>query len=328
MFLYYPVTAPVDKPKTDTTQQEDLPRKDDTDNTEVEVISSLSRKKEIPLYTVNSTSEGEDENTSFLCSQNSEKEDLAILRQWAMRKLKRLVNKYCLKCIKFSQKYFNISKCLANNPSSVTDNELVKLKTECLESLEACNVSFSSSSTAESCGEEPVNVRKKKVKHTKSLVQSLPMYEPTNQYNVAYQMDPRYSMSCGTQHEARKHLARYTHSRLTSVHHSQYLYSHTNIYNLYTEAVYSEYEHHQKSSSESHHQPQRKSTTGYPSYSPREYPQQSHMNVEIVAPLQRHLQATSVWHLSTDAILHRQRSDHPSVQSFSPRSFNRHFLHR
>ena len=125
--------------------------------------------------------------------QNSEKEkDFVILRQRAIRKLKRLVDKCCKKRIKFSQKYFNISKRLASNPSSVTDAELMELQTECLESLEACNVSFSSSSTSESGQEEPLKVKKKKLKR-KSLVQSPPMYDPTNPYSVAYQMNPMYS---------------------------------------------------------------------------------------------------------------------------------------
>ena len=84
-------------------------------------MSLASGKKEIPVLTVNS-SEGEEENTSFLCSQNSEKkEDFVMLRQRVIRELKRLVDKCCKKWIKFSQKYFNISKRLASNPSSVTD---------------------------------------------------------------------------------------------------------------------------------------------------------------------------------------------------------------
>ena len=115
-----------------------------------------------------------------------------MLRQRAIHKLKRLVDKCCKKWIKFSQKYFNISKWLASNPSSVTDTELMELQTECLESLEACNVSFSSSSTSESCPKEPLKVKKKKLKR-KSLVQSPPMYDPTNPYNVAYEMNPMYS---------------------------------------------------------------------------------------------------------------------------------------
>ena len=138
-----------------------------------------------------------------------------ILRQRAIRKLKHLVGKCCKKWIKFSQKYFNISKQLASNPSSVTDTELMELWTECLESLEACNVSFSSSSTSESCPEEPLKIKKKKLKR-KSLVQSPPMYDPTNPYNVAYEMNPMYSR--GTRHEARKHLSRYAHATPMAVH--------------------------------------------------------------------------------------------------------------
>ena len=77
--------------------------------------------------------------------------------------MKRPVDKCCKKRIKFSQKYFNISKRLASNPSSVTNAELMELRTECLESLEACNVSFSSSSTSESGQEEPPKVKKKEI---------------------------------------------------------------------------------------------------------------------------------------------------------------------
>ena len=208
-------------------------------------MSSVSGKKEIPVLTVNS-SEGEEQNTSFLCSQNSEKEeDFIMLRQRAIRKLKCLVDKCCMKRIKFPQKYFNISKRLASNPSSVTNAELMDLRTECLESLEACNVSFSSSSTSESGQEELLKVKKKKLKR-KSLVQSPPMYDPTNPYNVAYQMDPMYSR--GTRHEAHKHLSRYPHATHSTVHHGHYPYSRPNVYNRYSESIYSEYEHRQKSS--------------------------------------------------------------------------------
>ena len=260
-------------------------------------MSSVSGKKEIPVLTVNS-SEGEEENTSFLCSQNSEKEeDFVILRQRAIRKLKRLVDKCCKKWIKFSQKYFNISKRLASYPSCVTNAELMELRTECLESLEACNVSFSSSSTSESCPEEPLKVKKKKLKR-KSLVQSPPMYDPTNPYNVAYEINPMYSR--GTRHEARKHLSRYPHATPTAVHHGHYPYSHTNLYNPYSESVYSEYEHQQKSTLD---QPQRQTSSPYP------YPQRSTMDIEIVSPPQRHMQATPVQCVSTESIPHRQQSE-------------------
>ena len=260
-------------------------------------MSSVSGKKEIPVLTVNS-SEGEEENTSFLCSQNSEKEeDFIMLRQRAIRKLKRLVDKCCMKWIKFSQKYFNISKRLASNPSSVTDAELMELRTECLESLEACNVSFSSSSTSESGQEEPLKVKKKKLKR-KSLVQSPPMYDPTNPYNVAYQMNPMYSR--GTRHEARKHLSRYPHATHSTVHHGHYPYSRPNLYNPYSESVYSEYEHRQKSSLD---QAPRQTSSPYP------YPQRSRMDIEVVSPPQRHMQATPVWRVSTESMPHRQQSE-------------------
>ena len=220
-----------------------------------------------------------------------------MLRQWAIRKLKRLVDKCCKKRIKFSQKYFNISKQLASNPSSVTDTELMELRTECLESLEACNVSFSSSSTSESCPKEPLKVKKKKLKR-KSLVQSPPIYDPTNPYNVAYEMNPMYSR--GTRHEACKHLSRYAHATPMAVHHGHYQYSHTNVYNPYSQNVYSEYEHRQKSSID---QPQRQTSGPYP------YPQRSTMDIEIVSPLQRHMQATPVRHVSTESIAQRQQSE-------------------
>ena len=195
-----------------------------------------------------------------------------------------------MKRIKFSQKYFNISKWLASNPSSVTNAELMELRTECLESLEACNVSFTSSSTSESGQEEPLKVKKKKLKR-KSLVQSPPMYDPTNPYNVAYQMNPMYSR--GTRHEACKHLSRYPH-------HGHYPYSHANLYNPYSESVYSEYEHRQKSSLD---QGPTQTSSPYP------YPQRSRMEIEVVSPPQRHMQATPVQHVSTEGMPHRQQSE-------------------
>ena len=218
-----------------------------------------------------------------------------MLRQRAICKLKRVVDKCCMKQIKFSQKYFNISKRLASNPSSVTDAELMELRTECLESLEACNVSFSSSSTSESGQEEPLKVKKKKLKH-KSLVQSPPMYDPTNPYNVAYQMNPMYLH--GTRHEACKHLSRCPHATHSTVHHGHYPYSGPNLYNLYSESVYSEYEHRQKSSLD-----QAPRQTSSP------YPQRSRMDIEVVSPAQRHMQATPVQHVSTESMTHRQQSE-------------------
>ena len=263
--ICYPVSVTGEEGDAEPLTQEDPPTKDDTDTTELEILSSVSQKKDIPILTLNS-SEGEEENTSFLCSQNSEKEeDLVMLRQPAIRKLKCLVDKCCLKWIKFSQKFFNINKCLANNPKSVTDDELTELCTECLESLETYNVSFTSSSTSESAPEEHVNIRKKKVKCAKTLVQSPPMYDPTNPYNVQYQMDPRYTSV--SWHEACKHLSRLTHASSAAMHHAHthYPYSHTSMYNPYPDNVYSEYEHHQKSSVESQHQAQRQ-TASYPGY--------------------------------------------------------------
>ena len=91
-----------------------------------------------------------------------------------------------------------------------------------------------------------------------------------------------------------------------AVHHAHYPYSCTNLYNPYTESIYSEYEHQQKSTLD---QPQRQTSSPYPSYSPGEYPQRSRMDIEIVSPPQRHMQATPVQHVSAEGIPHRQQSD-------------------
>ena len=85
-----------------------------------------------------------------------------------------------------------------------------------------------------------------------------------------------------------------------AVHHRHYPYSRTNLYNLYSESVYSEYEHQQKSSID---QPQRQTSSPYP------YPQRSRMDIEIVSPLQRHMQATPVQLVSTESIVQRQQSE-------------------
>ena len=212
----------------------------------------------------------------------------------------------------------------------------MELRTECLESLEACNVSFSSSSTSESCPEEPLKVKKKKLK-CKSLVQSPPMYDPTNPYNVAYEMNPMYSR--GTRHEAHKHLSRYAHATPMAVHHEHYPYSRTNLYNPYSESVYSEYEHQQKSSMD---QPQRQTSSPYPyqkssidqpqrqTSSPYPYPQRSTMDIEIVSPPQRHMQATPVQHVSTESIMQRQQSENFHQQHSMEMAYtqDRHFSRR
>ena len=50
-------------------------------------------------------------------------------------------------------------------------------------------------------------------------------------------------------------------------------------------------------------QPQRQTSSPYP------YPQRSTMDIEIVSPLQRHMQATPVQRVSTESIPHRQQSE-------------------
>ena len=109
---------------------------------EVIDVTSSEVKKDIPLYTV-ASSEDEHDNSSFLCSQHSDKEDSSKMRERAIRKLKKLVDKCCGKRIKFSNKYFDISKWLATQTDSVTDQEIHDLKSECLESLGTLNVSYS-----------------------------------------------------------------------------------------------------------------------------------------------------------------------------------------
>ena len=145
------------------------------------------------------------------------------------------------------------------------------------------------------------------------------MYDPTNPYNVAYKMNPMYSH--GTRHEAHKHLSSYGHATPTAVHLGHYPYSHTNLYNPYSESIYSEYEHQQKSSID---QPQRQTSSPYP------YPQRSMMDIEIVSPPQRHMQATPVCRVSTESIVQRKQSENFHQEHSMEMAYTEdgHFSHR
>ena len=89
--------------------------------------------KEVPIVTLGSSADEED---SILSSQYSDKHlDSTQIRKYSIRKLKKLVDKCCKKCIHFPKKFCEISKRLAKDADLITDNEIIELHTECFESL-------------------------------------------------------------------------------------------------------------------------------------------------------------------------------------------------
>ena len=107
----------------------------------------------------------DDVSTSLLSSQPySRKQDVMHLRKYRIRKLRKLVDKCCVKNIKFPMYYVRISKNLARNIKAVTDAELLELTTECLQSLGSdCDTETESSSSDSSNEHRP----SKKVKNRK-----------------------------------------------------------------------------------------------------------------------------------------------------------------
>ena len=112
------------------------------------------------------------------------------LREYRIRKLKKLVDKCRIKKIKFPKNFVSISTRLADNTDSVTDDELIALTTECLQSLDSDieNSSDSSSSDSGSSSEKPPK-KKSKVDNTDNeqlLTPSRSNFDPLNPYNQAW----------------------------------------------------------------------------------------------------------------------------------------------
>ena len=103
-----------------------------------------------------------DEEDSILSLQYSDKElHSARIRKHSIRRLKKLVDKCCIKCIHFPKKFCEISKRLAKDSDLVTDNEIIELRTECFESLSSMGcMSDSNSSSSDSSSEKIPKKRK------------------------------------------------------------------------------------------------------------------------------------------------------------------------
>ena len=128
-----------------------------------------------------------DEEDSILSSQYSDKElHSAWICKRSIRRLKKLVDKCCTKCIHFPKKFCKISKRLAKDLDLVTDNEIIELRTECFESLSSMGCMSESNSSSSDSSSEKIPKKKKRSSNTGMLVNSPPELDPTNPYNVAY----------------------------------------------------------------------------------------------------------------------------------------------
>ena len=122
----------------------------------------------------------DDQNTSLLSAQHSDEEDSVRLRKYRERKLHKLVDKCCIKNIRFTQYYVRISTKMAKDPSTCTDTELVELTTECLQALGSDYEPSGDSSSSDSSSE---HIRKK-VKVKKGFLTPMPKsFDRTNPYN-------------------------------------------------------------------------------------------------------------------------------------------------
>ena len=85
------------------------------------------------------------------------------MHKYSIRKLKKLVDKCCRKCIHFPKKFCDISKRLAKDADLVTDNEIIELRTECFESLNNLGCMSESNSSSSDSSSEKNSKKKEKV---------------------------------------------------------------------------------------------------------------------------------------------------------------------
>ena len=130
-----------------------------------------------------SNAELSDENTLLLLAiKHTHADDSTCLRKYCERKIRKLVDKCRLKNICFPQYFVAISTKVAENISNCTDNELIELMTECIQSLGSDSDSDRDSSSSDSSGE--TERRKVKKTHTGSLLTLTPKsFDRTNPYN-------------------------------------------------------------------------------------------------------------------------------------------------
>ena len=108
-----------------------------------------------------SNAELSDENTSLLSAiKHTRPDDSARLRKYHERKICKLVDKCHLRNICFPQYFVAISTKVAENISNCTNNELIELTTECIQSLGSDNDSDRDSSSSDLSGETERKLRK------------------------------------------------------------------------------------------------------------------------------------------------------------------------
>ena len=151
------------------------------------------------------------------------------MRKYSIRKLKKLVDKCCRKCIHFPKKFCDISKRLAKDVDLVTDNEIIERHTECFESLNNLGCMSESNSSSSDSSSEKIQKKKKKSSNTSLLVSSPPELDPTNPYNVAYSYHGYPEMSY---HET-------VSSHLYHGRHSQFRFGAQSVYNYGASRPYS-----------------------------------------------------------------------------------------
>ena len=255
------------------------------------------------------------------------------MRKYSIRKLKKLVDKCCKKCIHFPKKFCDISKRLAKDADLVTDNEIIELYTECFESLNNMGCMSESNSSSSDSSSEKIQKKKKRSSNTGLLVSSPPELDPTNPYNVAYSYHGYPEMSYrGT-----------VSSRLYHGRHSQFRFGAPSVYNYgashpYSCLAYGGYQNpplasqqQQQSSDIYSPDPVQHHVQGHPQLHMQAQPQHhvqmhlkcqipSHLQVDIQVHPQHHMQAQPKHHIErypehdvTEKNVHQQdKSPEPS----------------
>ena len=253
--------------------------------------------KEVPIVTLGNSVDEED---SILSSQYSDKHlDSAWIRKYSIRKLKKLVDKCCKKCIHFPKKFCEISKRLAKDPDLITDNEIIELRTECFESLNNMGCMSESNSSSSDSSSEKIPKKKKRSTNTGLLVNSPPELDPTNPYNVAYSYHGYPEMSYRGTPSVRLYHGR----------HSQFCFGAPTVYHYseacpYSRLAYGGYENpplasqQQQSSDRYSLHPVEHHLEGHP---------QLHMQAQPQHHVQRHLQPQIPSHPQLDIQVHPQR---------------------
>ena len=153
---------------------------------ECDVLSQTSHVSKPESITI--LSDDNEQNTSNV--QEPRTDPLGI-RKNVLRRTKKLIQRCCDLNLEFGSSFVGISSVLADNPDSVSLEDIDSLRIECLQKLGDANVSSDSSENEDTS--PPIQHRSKKMKSrylvtTKTQERRRSLYDPSNPYTLQSQM--------------------------------------------------------------------------------------------------------------------------------------------